>query len=63
MKLNGFTNFIEQHLVPYKSTSISLVVIKASICGYYRRGFNSMTRIDKLHYVFRRGVYKLGCYV
>ena len=26
MKLYGFVNFVEQHLVPYKYTTISLVV-------------------------------------
>ena len=30
MKLYGFTNFVEQHLVPYEYTSVSLVVIEAS---------------------------------
>ena len=30
MKLYGFANFVEQHLVPYKYTAISLVVIEAS---------------------------------
>ena len=27
MKLYGFVNFIEQHLVPYEYASISLVVV------------------------------------
>ena len=31
MKLYGFVNFIEQHLVPYEYASISLVVIEASM--------------------------------
>ena len=31
MKLYGFVNFIEQHLVPYEYTSISLVIIEASM--------------------------------
>ena len=31
MKLYGFVNFIEQHLVLYEYTSISLVVIEASM--------------------------------
>ena len=30
MKLYDFANFVEQHLVPYEYTSISLVVIEAS---------------------------------
>ena len=30
MKLYGFANFVEQHLVPYKYAGISLVVIEAS---------------------------------
>ena len=30
MKLYGFANFVEQHLVPYKYTSISLTGIEAS---------------------------------
>ena len=30
MKLYGFTNFVEQHLVPYEYASIDLVVIEAS---------------------------------
>ena len=30
MKLYGFVNFVEQHLVPYEYASISLVVIKSS---------------------------------
>ena len=30
MKLYGFANFVEQHLVPYEYASISLVVIEAS---------------------------------
>ena len=29
MKLYGFTNFGEQHLVPYEYTGISLLVIEA----------------------------------
>ena len=29
MKLYGFANFVEQHLVPYEYTGISLVVIEA----------------------------------
>ena len=28
MKLYGFANFVEQHLVPYEYASISLVVIQ-----------------------------------
>ena len=31
MKLYGFANFVEQHLVPYEYASISLVVIEASM--------------------------------
>ena len=31
MKLYGFANFVEQHPVPYEYTSISLVVIEASM--------------------------------
>ena len=31
MKLYGFVNFIEQHLVPYEYASISLVIIEASM--------------------------------
>ena len=30
MKLYGFANFVEQHLVPYEYTGISLIVIEAS---------------------------------
>ena len=30
MKLYGFANFIEQHLVPYEYAGISLAVIEAS---------------------------------
>ena len=30
MKLYGFANFVEQHLMPYEYTSINLVVIEAS---------------------------------
>ena len=30
MKLYGFVNFVEQHIVPYEYTGISLVVIEAS---------------------------------
>ena len=55
MKLYGFANFVEQHFVPYKYASISLVIIEASmwllwkpLCGYHRRRFNCMTGIDKL---------------
>ena len=33
MKLYGFANFVEQHLVPYEYTGISLVVIEASNRG------------------------------
>ena len=29
MKLYGFANFVEQHLVPYEYASINLVVIEA----------------------------------
>ena len=29
MKLYGFANFVEQHLVPYEYASISLAVIEA----------------------------------
>ena len=50
MKMYGFANFVEQHLVPYEYASISLVVIEAS-CGYYSRGFYCMTGIDKLRYL------------
>ena len=31
MKLYGFSNFVEQHLVPYEYASISLVVIEVSM--------------------------------
>ena len=31
MKLYGFVNFTEQHLVPYEYASISLVIIEASM--------------------------------
>ena len=31
MKLYGFANFIEQHLVPYKYAGISLVVTERSL--------------------------------
>ena len=31
MSLYGFVNFVEQHLVPYEYTSISLVVIEVSM--------------------------------
>ena len=31
MKLYGFANSVEQHLVPYKYANISLVVIEASM--------------------------------
>ena len=31
MKLYGFVNFVEQHLVPYEYAGISLVVIEASM--------------------------------
>ena len=31
MKLYGFANFVEQHLVLYEYASISLVVIEASM--------------------------------
>ena len=31
MKLYGFANFVEQHLVPYEYASISLVVIETSM--------------------------------
>ena len=31
MKLYGFGNFVEQHLVPYEYASISLVVIDRSL--------------------------------
>ena len=44
MKLYGFANFVEQHLVPYEYGSISLVVIEASIW----RAFYCMKGIDKL---------------
>ena len=30
MKLCGFANFVEQHLVPYEYAGINLVVIEAS---------------------------------
>ena len=30
MKLYGFANFVEQHLVPYEYAGISLAVIEAS---------------------------------
>ena len=30
MKLYGFANFVEQHLVPYEYAGISLVIIEAS---------------------------------
>ena len=47
MKLYGFVNFAEQHIVPYEYASISLAVIVA-LCGYYSWGFYCMTVIDKL---------------
>ena len=31
MKLYGFANFLEQHLVPHEYASISLVVIEAAM--------------------------------
>ena len=31
MKFYGFVNFVEQHLVPYEYSSISLVFIEASM--------------------------------
>ena len=50
MKLYGFTNFVEQYLVPYKYAGISLVVIDTSgyvviIVGYFivLRGLTSYT--------------------
>ena len=58
MKLYGFANFVEQNLVPYEYTSISLVVIEASmrlLCS--RRGFNYMTGIDKLQTLTILGSY------
>ena len=39
MKLHGFANFVEQHLVPYECANISLVVIEASMWLYYRWNF------------------------
>ena len=38
MKLYGFANFVEQHLVPYEYASISLVVIEASMWLLYIEG-------------------------
>ena len=49
MKLYGFANFVEQHLVPYEYAGISLVAIEA-LSGYYRGGFYCMTVINKWHY-------------
>ena len=50
MKLYGFANFVEQHLVLYEYASISLLLWKP-LCGYYSRGFYCMMGIDKLRYV------------
>ena len=36
MKLYSFASFVEQHLVPYEYTGISLVVIEASKWSLYR---------------------------
>ena len=54
MKLFGFANFVEQHLVPYEYPGISLVVIEAF--SYHRRGFYCMMVINKLHYVVHLAV-------
>ena len=50
MKLYGFTNFVEQYLVPYEYAGMSLVVIDTSgyvviIVGYFivLRGLTSYT--------------------
>ena len=47
MKLYGFANFVEQHLVFYEYAGISWDVIEAS-SGYYREGFYCMTMINNL---------------
>ena len=40
MKLHGFVNFVEQHLVPYEYASINLVVIEASMWLLYVEGLH-----------------------
>ena len=49
MKLYGFANFVEQHLVSYEYSGISLVVIEASK-WLYGGGFYCMTVINNLCY-------------
>ena len=49
MKLYGFANFIQQHLVLCEYASISLIIIEASMWLLYK-GFNCMMGIDKLRY-------------
>ena len=49
MKLYGFANFIEQHLVPYEYAGINLVIIEVSK-WLYRGGFYCMTVINNLRY-------------
>ena len=53
MKLYGFVNFVEQHLVPYKYTSMGLVVIEASLYVVIIEGdfIVAMTMTDKLCYI------------
>ena len=38
VKLYGFANFVDQHIVPYKCASMGLVVIEAFM-WLYRRDF------------------------
>ena len=38
-EIDGFANFVEQHIVPYEYPGISLVVIEASKWLLYRKGF------------------------
>ena len=45
MKLYGFDNFVEQHLVPYEYAGINLEASKWLLC---RGGFYGMTVINKL---------------
>ena len=35
MKLYGFVNFIEQHLVPYEYASVSLVIIEGDLIVWW----------------------------
>ena len=32
MKLHGFANFVDQHLVPYECASMGLIVIESFMC-------------------------------